>query len=322
MINLYCFLNKLIINKRYYIILIMIDTLVIAGGGLKGFAMVSSIKQLLNFKIIKLKNIKNYYGTSVGSIISTLLAIGYSIDELLTFIDKFNFEKLSDDIDIDNLFTDFGISTGKNIMTVVQFLFNEKINKNDISFIELYNMKNITLNIIATNITDMIEEVFNHNTNPHMSIMTAIRMSIAVPIIFTPVLFNNKLYLDGGLVNNFPINHVKTDKFIGITTNFKNKSNNDSLMNFIFNFINITIKTINLKNITKFNKDNIIFIENNNIDTAEISLNEGNKNKLLIIGENATINFINKNNYLINKIKFNNYLIDNISFISSAFLLY
>lgn len=300
----------------------MIDTLVIAGGGLKGFAMVSSIKQLLNFKIIKLKNIKNYYGTSVGSIISTLLAIGYSIDELLTFIDKFNFEKLSDDIDIDNLFTDFGISTGKNIMTVLQFLFNEKINKNDISFIELYNLKNITLNIIATNITDMIEEVFNHNTYPDMSIMTAIRMSIAVPIIFTPVLFNNKLYLDGGLVNNFPINHVKTDKFIGITTNFKNKSNNDSLMNFIFNFINITIKTINLKNITKFNKDNIIFIENNNIDTAEISLNEGNKNKLLIIGENATINFINKNNYLINKIKFNNYLIDNISFISSAFLLY
>ena len=300
----------------------MIDTLVIAGGGLKGFAMVSSIKQLLNFKIIKLKNIKNYYGTSVGSIISTLLAIGYSIDELLTFIDKFNFEKLSDDIDIDNLFTDFGISTGKNIMTVLQFLFNEKINKNDISFIELYNMKNITLNIIATNITDMIEEVFNHNTYPDMSIMTAIRMSIAVPIIFTPVLFNNKLYLDGGLVNNFPINHVKTDKFIGITTNFKNKSNNDSLMNFIFNFINITIKTINLKNITKFNKDNIIFIENNNIDTAEISLNKGNKNKLLIIGENATINFINKNNYLINKIKFNNYLIDNISFISSAFLLY
>lgn len=300
----------------------MIDTLVIAGGGLKGFAMVSSIKQLLNFKIIKLKNIKNYYGTSVGSIISTLLAIGYSIDELLTFIDKFNFEKLSDDIDIDNLFTDFGISTGKNIMTVLQFLFNEKIKKNDISFIELYNLKNITLNIIATNITDMIEEVFNHNTYPDMSIMTAIRMSIAVPIIFTPVLFNNKLYLDGGLVNNFPINHVKTDKFIGITTNFKNKSNNDSLMNFIFNFINITIKTINLKNITKFNKDNIIFIENNNIDTAEISLNEGNKNKLLIIGENATINFINKNNYLINKIKFNNYLIDNISFISSAFLLY
>lgn len=300
----------------------MIDTLVIAGGGLKGFAMVSSIKQLLNFKIIKLKNIKNYYGTSVGSIISTLLAIGYSIDELLTFIEKFNFEKLSDDIDIDNLFTDFGISTGKNIMTVLQFLFNEKINKNDISFIELYNLKNITLNIIATNITDMIEEVFNHNTYPDMSIMTAIRMSIAVPIIFTPVLFNNKLYLDGGLVNNFPINHVKTDKFIGITTNFKNKSNNDSLMNFIFNFINITIKTINLKNITKFNKDNIIFIENNNIDTAEISLNEGNKNKLLIIGENATINFINKNNYLINKIKFNNYLIDNISFISSAFLLY
>lgn len=299
----------------------MINTLVIAGGGLKGFAMVSSIKQLLHFKIIKLKNIKNYYGTSVGSIISSLLAIGYTIDELITFVNKFNFKKLSDDIDIDHLFTNFGISTGNNIITVIQFLFYEKIKKKNITFIELYNMKNITLNIIATNITDGIEEVFNHNTNPDMSVITAIRMSIAVPIIFTPVLFENKLYLDGGLVNNFPINHVKTDKFIGITTNFKDKSSNDSLMSFIFNFINITIKTINLKNITKFNKDNIIFIENNKIDTAEISLDEENKNKLLIIGENATINFINKNNYLINKIKFNNYLIDNIKFIVSAFLL-
>ena len=296
----------------------MIDTLVIAGGGLKGFSMISSVNELIKNKIIKLKNIKFFYGTSVGSIICFLLSIGYSLDELEFFIKQFNFKSLTNDLDIDNLFENFGLSHGSNIMATIQSLLKAKTGLLDISFKNIYKRKNIRLNIIATNITDGIEEVFSLETNPNLSVMTAIRASIAVPIIFSPIKFNGKEYLDGGLVNNFPVNHVSSKNYLGITTNFKNNSTN-TLMEYIFNFIHITIKTINFKNITSSNIDRVIILEDMGIDVGETNFDEKNIKDLVKIGEISTKNYLKKNNLVIKKIKFLNFLNENIEFIYQVF---
>lgn len=296
----------------------MIDTLVIAGGGLKGFSMISSVNELIKNKIIKLKNIKFFYGTSVGSIICFLLSIGYSLDELECFIKQFNFKSLTNDLDIDNLFENFGLSHGSNIMATIQSLLKAKTGLLDISFKNIYKRKNIRLNIIATNITDGIEEVFSLETNPNLSVMTAIRASIAVPIIFSPIKFNGKEYLDGGLVNNFPVNHVSSKNYLGITTNFKNNSTN-TLMEYIFNFIHITIKTINFKNITSSNIDRVIILEDMGIDVGETNFDEKNIKDLVKIGEISTKNYLKKNNLVIKKIKFLNFLNENIEFIYQVF---
>ena len=226
----------------------MIDTLVLAGGGLKGFCIIESINLLIINKIISLKQIKNYYATSVGTIISLLLVIGYNMDELHFFINNFNFNKLSDDVDVSDLFEYFGLSTGKSIMSVIQSLLYEKINQYDITFEKLYQRFNKKINIITTNITTRSEEVFSFENTPSTSVLIAIRMSIAVPIIFTPVCYNGCQYLDGGLVNNFPINHVKSMNYLGITCNFKIKQKLENFHQYIFNFIHIAVKTITFKN--------------------------------------------------------------------------
>tara|TARA_B110000879_G_C11175937_1_gene515929 strand:+ start:2594 stop:3511 length:918 start_codon:yes stop_codon:yes gene_type:complete len=297
----------------------MIDTLVLAGGGLKGFCIIESINLLIINKIISLKQIKNYYATSVGTIISLLLVIGYNMDELHFFINNFNFNKLSDDVDVGDLFEYFGLSTGKSIMSVIQSLLYEKINQYDITFEKLYQRFNKKINIITTNITTRSEEVFSFENTPSVSVLIAIRMSIAVPIIFTPVCYNGCQYLDGGLVNNFPINHVKSTNYLGITCNFKIKQKLEKFHQYIFNFINIAVKTITFKNITKENLDRIIFLENENNDISELDFNIDNVNKLKKIGINSTLNYLKKNNNLIKKIKFNNFLIKNIEFIYESF---
>lgn len=299
----------------------MIDTLVIAGGGLKGFSMISSINKLIKSNIIKLKNIKYYYGTSVGSIICFFLAIGYTMEELEIFINKFNFKSLSNDLDIDNLFENYGLSHGSNIMTTIHSLLTAKTRLLDINFKTLYKKYNIKLHIIATNVTDSIEEIFSLENTPAVSIMTAIRASIAVPIVFTPITIEGKQYLDGGLVNNFPINHVSSKNFLGITTNFNKNNNDSSLVNFIFNFIHITIKTINLKNITVNNLDRIIILENKDLNVGETNFDEDNIKDLVQIGELSTEKFLEKNNYVIRKITFLNFLNENIKFICESFLL-
>ena len=301
----------------------MIDTLVLAGGGLKGFSIIESINQLIINKIIKLRNIKNYYATSVGTIISLLLAIGYNMDELSFFTSNFNFNKLSDDVDVTDLFEQFGLSSGKSIMSVIQTLLYEKIGEYDITFKKLYDIFKKNICIVTTNITKRTEELFSFDTTPDASVLIAIRMSIAVPIIFTPVCYNNCQYLDGGLVNNFPINHVKSDNFLGITCNFNVRQELKQFHHYIFNFIHIAVKTITLKNITKDNLDKIIFLKNKDDNISELDFNIKNVDKLKRAGKLSTLDYLNNNNNnLIKKIRFNNYLVKNISFISEAFKLH
>ena len=297
----------------------MIDTLVLAGGGLKGFSIIESINQLIINKIIYLKNIKNYYATSVGTIISLLLVIGYNMDELTFFTTNFNFNKLSDDIDVTDLFENFGLSSGKSIMSIIQTLLYEKTGLYDITFKKLYQLYKKKICIITTNITKRCEELFSYDTTQEASVLIAIRMSIAVPIIFTPVCYNDCQYLDGGLVNNFPINHVKSENFIGITCNFNVRPEIKQFHHYIFNFIHIAVKTITLKNITKENLDRIIFLKNDDSNISELDFDVDNVSKLKKVGVKSTLNYLKKNNYLIKKIRFNNYLVENMSFIKNSF---
>ena len=299
----------------------MIDTLVLAGGGLKGFSIIESINQLIINKIIYLKNIKNYYATSVGTIISLLLAIGYNMDELTFFITKFNFNKLSDDIDVTDLFEHFGLSSGKSIMSIIQALLYEKTGLYDITFKKLYQLHKKKICIITTNITKRCEELFSYDTTPEASVLIAIRMSIAVPIIFTPVCYNGCQYLDGGLVNNFPINHVKSENFIGITCIFDTRPELKQFHHYIFNFIHIAVKTITLKNITKENLDRIIFLKNEDSNISELDFNADNVSKLKKVGVKSTLNYLKKNNFLIKKLRFNTYLVENMSFIKKSFFI-
>ena len=59
---------------------------------------------------------------------------------------------------------------------------------------------------------------FNHINTPDCQVVDAILMSISIPFLFTPFKYENKLYLDGGLTNNYPIDYFKDniDNTLGI----------------------------------------------------------------------------------------------------------
>ena len=61
-------------------------------------------------------------------------------------------------------------------------------------------------------------EIFSFQTTPKMKLSTAIRRSISYPIIFDKIDYQNNIYVDGGLINNYPIELFKDnmDKTLGI----------------------------------------------------------------------------------------------------------
>jgi NTE family protein len=269
-----------------------INCLCFSGGGIKGFSFIGILEKLLESNIIELDKINKYVGTSVGSIISFFLILGYTIQEIKDFVLTFNFSKLNGDVDCVNLFQHYGINTGDKMKLLFTKFLENKFNIKDITFEELFNLTQKHLLVIGTNLTKGREELFSLETTPTMSVITAIRISISVPIIFTPVNFNDNLYVDGALVNNFPINYCQTNTTYGFyIKNCNENVNVDSIQSFIIKCLNVTSDTISEKNLNIESK-NIIKIINPNPEFTKFDLTVEYKKELIDLGYKVTENFL------------------------------
>jgi len=169
------------------------------GGGAKGFAHVGILK------VFEKYGIKPDFiaGTSVGSIIGATYALGYSADEIIargaSFTKKFSKFKNF------NLFSE-SIIKDKNINKAIKDLVGEES-----------TFKDLKIPYIATAV-DL--ESGNEITIKEGKLWEVARASSAIPFIFTPFFVNEKYLVDGGLLNNVPVDHLREqgnlDLIIGI----------------------------------------------------------------------------------------------------------
>ena len=258
------------------------DTLCFSGGGMKGFVYVGILKYLNDIKFININNINNFIGTSIGALLSFILSIGFSVEEIIYFILKFNFKLLIPDIDVNNILKDNGIDNGENIINIFKMFLKHKLKCEDLTFKEHYNLCNKKLSIIVTNYSKSKEEVCNYINTPDLSIITAVRMSISIPFIFTPVLYKGDYYVDGGITNNFPINHCNLKKTLGfiIITEFMNEMTN--ITKYLHSCFTIVINSLSIKH--NINNINIIKINNIDIKFMSFDLDFDYKIKLINMG--------------------------------------
>ena len=276
------------------------DTICLSGGGVKGISFIGALEYIEENKYIELQSINNFVGTSIGSIVSFFLSLDYTIEEIKEFIMDFNFTKLIPEINIENILLLHGVDTGEKIMLIVSHFLKEKYNIDDITFEEHYKLTNKKLTIIGTNFTKSCEEVFNYELTPNMSVLTAIRISMSIPIMFTPVHYNDNYYIDGGVVNNFPLNHCNPNTTLGIY--IKNSNNNmlENIISLSIGCISIITDNISIKHCINNNYD-IIEIKNYNAEFTNFELTSEIKQKLYTLGIEAAKIF--KKNPIIIKTK-------------------
>lgn len=209
------------LNKIFNINDNKIDTLVLSGGGARGFSYSGVFKALEDLNI--LKDINIFVGTSMGSIACFFLIIGYTPDEIKEFCLYFDFNKIFSDYD-KNIIFDYGLNDGEIFCNLLESLLENKNLKKNISFKELYELKKKKLIVNGVCLNNNNIYYFDPESYPDMSIVKAIRISISVPLIFTPVRHDNLLFVDGGLINNFPIDlfNSKLESVFGIITSFDN----------------------------------------------------------------------------------------------------
>ncbi|MFP4095369.1 MAG: patatin-like phospholipase family protein [Cyclobacteriaceae bacterium] len=155
--------------------------LVFSGGGVRSIAHLGVLKAL---EEIGMKpDIMS--GVSTGALVAALYAQGYTPDEIFNNMHDYRLQ--------DFLLPGFprgGFFRSKRISDKLMALFE----------VERVDELAIPLHIIATNVTDM--EMYDFYDGP---LEVALRATMAMPIIFRPVRYNDKLLVDGGLISNLPL---------------------------------------------------------------------------------------------------------------------
>ena len=225
--------------------------LVLSGGGAKGAAHIGVLKYIEEAGI----PIDYIAGTSMGSIVGGMYAMGYSSDEILSIITDVDWDRLiSNQVDrqktsyaskiedrTQNITIPFSVQTDKEELQSRSFknslptgivsgdnvlnLFNSlSIGYSDpVSF----NDFPIPFLCIATNMLNGEADVLDKGI-----VSKALRASMAIPILFDPVKIDNALYADGGLLNNFPAEQCRAmgaDFIIGVSMSAGLEDNPDNL---------------------------------------------------------------------------------------------
>lgn len=76
---------------------------------------------------------------------------------------------------------------------------------NDLTFERLHQLTGVSVVIFATQVPTAKSTRFCRISTPDISVFDALRASMSIEFVFTPVLIENAMYLDGGISNNFPL---------------------------------------------------------------------------------------------------------------------
>jgi NTE family protein len=211
--------------------------LVLEGGGIRGFAYTGAFQVLDSLNI--LQQIERVGGTSAGAIQASLLAVGYTPEEIMEIALDVPLRKLNDGGLLrgpKRLKKNFGWYKGEKMGTWIEALIEKKTGNANITFAELYRDRAVKgykeLYITGTDLTYQCMRVFSHETYPNMRIKDAVRISASIPIYFGAVLIDDqgkvykepdpskKLHVmaDGAVMSNYPIFLFDSTKYMsGVT---------------------------------------------------------------------------------------------------------
>jgi predicted acylesterase/phospholipase RssA len=155
------------------------------------FSLIGTLKALEP----KLVDVKEISGSSAGSILALLLALGMSVDEILEIaldLDIPKFVKLR----IGSFFNKFGFVDLEPIRGKLV-----EVCGCDPTFEELDMKIYVSAYCLNTSST----EYFSRDTHPKMKVIDAVCMSMAIPLIFSCGKYDGKTYVDGGTQEQYPM---------------------------------------------------------------------------------------------------------------------
>lgn len=187
-----------------------IKHLVLSGGGPTGFLTYGAASHLAKQGFWTLENIESIYGCSIGAYFAVVFSLGYAWDWLDDYFIKRPWEKViaAATISLMDVYEKKGLMNEHFFIEAIEPLMRAKELNQSTTLAELYAFNQIDIHLFTTNVNSARFETvdLSHTTHPNLPVIKALQMSMAVPGIFQPVFDDGGCYIDGGVLNNFPLN--------------------------------------------------------------------------------------------------------------------
>lgn len=269
-----------------------------SGGGIRGIAYIGCLFALENRGLLDYNNIDRISGTSIGSLFATLLAVGYTASEMQSEVLDADFNTFKE-INISRFITNYGLDSGSKFVTWIETLLDRKIGNKDITFIELYTTKHVELIITGTCLNTRMVKYFSYKETPDLKIKNAIRISTAVPLLFTAVKYKNEYYVDGGILDNYPLDSIRKENthekdYLGFRLTMEQDQHTrkdiNSLDEYLWNLISCILESSEDK---YANNTNTVKIDTSNVSNSyQFGLDKQQKIALIKLGYKETIGYI------------------------------
>ncbi|RLD41219.1 MAG: phospholipase [Bacteroidetes bacterium] len=174
--------------------------LVLSGGGAKGLAHIGVIEELERQGF----EISSIAGTSMGAVVGAVYGLG-KMQEFKQW--QYSFDKLEVFKLLDFTLSAQGLIKGDKVFNKMKTFIDDR-NIEDLD---------IPLSFVAVDVINNKEVVFEKG-----DVFDAIRASVAIPTVITPVKTKDGLLVDGGVLNNIPFSRVKRidgDILVGVNVN-------------------------------------------------------------------------------------------------------
>lgn len=190
--------------------------LVFSGGGIKGVAHLGVLEALQERGVLHIDQIKRVAGASAGSIVAMLIGLGCDLDEIWIIMSGVCSEDLVQPNPM--LFMKYrGMETGQKVLAYLERFIEQKSGNRHLTLLQMYQLTGIEFTAVGSCLTTKEPTYFNYRTWPHLRVSIAVRISICMPGLFTPVELDGKEYLDGSILDDLPMDlfHDEIEHTIG-----------------------------------------------------------------------------------------------------------
>lgn len=242
-----------------------IKHLVISGGCIWGLYEYGALKKLHHCGFWNNNNIESIYGTSVGALIAVILSLKIEFETFDTYIIDRPWHEVfkKHSYNLLETYNHRGVFHKEIIIDFFSPLFKSCDIETSITMREFYEKTGIEIHIYITELNRFESIDVSHKTHPEWNLIEAVYASCSIPTIFSPIIKEDKCYIDGGFFYNYPLrkcleNVEDGDTILGISIG--NTVEEDEVKTIITNdstFLDFTSVLLNriIKNIIFTNED-------------------------------------------------------------------
>ncbi|MCC6370275.1 MAG: patatin-like phospholipase family protein [Bacteroidia bacterium] len=187
------------------------ENLVFKGGGVLGIAYAGAIEVLEQQNV--LQSVTRVAGTSAGAITAALVSLNYNAAEIKNIVNQTNFKSFEDGNPILNalhVLRDYGFYKGDAFLQWMRTQITNKGLSATATFSDFAAKGCRELHVFATDLNIKGLKEFSLATTPNVPVAEAVRASMSIPMFFEAWTFSNNnpdnhIYVDGGMIYNYPI---------------------------------------------------------------------------------------------------------------------